>query len=302
MNEENVVNAETPVSQPPTGQPEVAQPQAEQVSEPVSGTPEYDQMMAAKGVAAQQTYSDNVPAKFKKEDGTVDMDALAKSYVELERQFHEKPKEEVPQVEQEIAEKQEFRIPDKPEEIAPEAQEATPLTQEDYKSWGKELAKTGSISDDTRSVIKAKTNMSDEMINDWVAAQRAKNKEYFAVAAEMVGGKEKLSAVLNWASNNLTSDQAQIINERLAGPDYEITLNGMVAMYDKAMANAPKAQEPVPPQNRAAAPSGRSTVEGFTSYGEFTQARSDPRYMQDANYRSAVEERMVKTDWQSLPR
>lgn len=302
MSEENIVNAETPVSQPPTGQPEVAQPQAEQVSEPVSGTPEYDQMMAAKGVAAQQTYSDNVPAKFKKEDGTVDMDALAKSYVELERQFHEKPKEEIPQEVQEIAEKQEFRIPDGPEEVAEEPKEVTPLTQEDYKSWGKELARTGNISDDTKAAIRAKTNMSDEMISDWVTAQRAKNKEYFATAAEMVGGREKLSSVLSWASKNLTGDQAKIINERLAGPDYEITLNGMVAMYDKAMANAPKAQEPVPPQNRVAAPPAGPAVQGFTSHGEFTMARSDPRYMQDANYRRAVEERMVKTNWQSLPR
>ncbi len=303
MSEENVVNANTPVSMPSDGQPEVVQPQTEQVVAPVSGTPEYDQMMAAKGAAALNTYEQNVPDKFKKEDGSVDLESLAKSYIELEKQFHAKPQEEkvIPPEVQEIAEKQEFRIPEiKKEEVVEE--DNTPMTSLDYKEWGAELARTGQLSEETRNGIKAKTNLSDEMLNDWVLAQRSRNKEHFVTAANMVGGTERLSSVLNWATNNLTPEQSGIVNERLAGPDYEITLNGLVNMYDKAMANAPKTQEPVPPQNRAPAPSGRSIVEGFPSYGQFQQARSDPRYMQDSVYRQAVEERMVKTNWQSLPR
>ena len=265
------------------------------------GTPEYDAAMAARGTAEQAVQTTAVPEKFQREDGTVDMEALAKSYAELEKQFHA-PKEEAPPIPTEEAPK-DFRIPSPQDEVESEEPAVkSELTQEDYNNWGNELASKGEFSEATIAEIKSKTNFTDQMINDWTLGQKAKQKEAFVQASQLVGGEERLGAMFNWAANNLPRDQQEIVNQRLAGPDYEVTLYGLASMYDKAMAAAPKAQEPVPPQNRAPNPAGRSTVEGFTSYGEFTQARSDPRYMQDANYRNAVEERMVKTDWQSLPR
>jgi len=259
--------------------------------------------MAARGTAEQAVQKTAVPEKFQREDGTVDMEGLAKSYAELEKQFHA-PKEETPPVPtEETPTNKEFRIPSPQDEV--ESKEPTvksELTQEDYTNWGNELAAKGEFSEATVEEIKSKTNFTDQMIADWTLGQKAKQKEAFVQASQLVGGEERLGAMFNWAANNLPRDQQEIVNQRLAGPDYEVTLYGLASMYDKAIASAPKAQEPVPPQNRAPNPAGRSTVQGFTSYGEFTQARSDPRYMQDANYRGAVEERMVKTDWQSLPR
>ena len=294
MSEENITQ---PVdNSAPTNE---TQPQ-EVVIQP--GTPEYDAAMAARGTAEQAVQQTAVPEKFKRDDGTVDMEALAKSYAELEKQFHA-PKEETPKPTTEIPTDQELRIPsiqDKLESEEPELK--SELTQEDYVNWGNELAIKGEFSEATIAEIKAKTNFTDQMINDWTVGQKAKQREAFGQAAQLVGGEERLGSMFEWAANNLPKEQQDVVNQRLAGPDYEVTLYGLASMYDKAMAATPKAQEPVPPQNRAPNPAGRSTVEGFSSYGEFTQARSDPRYMQDANYRNAVEERMVKTDWQSLPR
>ena len=45
------------------------------------GTPEHAAAMAA-------TVPSNVPAKFKNEDGSVNMEAFTQSYAELEKQFH----------------------------------------------------------------------------------------------------------------------------------------------------------------------------------------------------------------------
>ena len=295
MSEENItqtVDNSTPTAETPAPAEVVLQP----------GTPEYDAAMAARGAAEQAVQRTAVPEKFQREDGTVDMEALAKSYAELEKQFHT-PKEETPEPTKEAPVNQEFRIPSPQDEA--EGEEPTlksELTQEDYNDWGNELAAKGEFSEATIAVIKTKTNFTDQMIKDWTLGQKAKQKEAFGQASQLVGGEERLGAMFNWAANNLPKDQQEIVNQRLAGPDYEVTLYGLASMYDKAMAAAPKAQEPVPPQNRTPNPAGRSTVAGFTSYGEFTQARSDPRYMQDANYRGAVEERMVKTNWQSLPR
>lgn len=267
------------------------------------GTPEYNAAMAARGTAERAVNKQAVPEKFKQEDGTVDVEGLAKSYVELEKQFH--TRQEQPQQTEEqtpVPTDQELRIPSAQDEESTEPVVKSELTQEDYANWAKELAVKGSFSGETISQIKEKTNFTDQMIGDWILGQKAKQREAFGQASKMVGGEERLGKMFEWAANNLDKEQQVIINQRLAGPDYEITLHGLASIYDKAMAAVPKTQEPVPPSDRAPNPAGRSTVEGFTSYGEFTQARSDSRYMQDANYRRAVEERMVKTNWQSLPR
>lgn len=278
---------------------------AETPTPPVQGTPEYNQEMAALGQANQAILNNDVPEKFRQEDGSVDIAAMAKSYSELEKQFHNKEAQpETPPVEPvKTNEQQEFRIPT-PSEVIKEQEAPTPSTvsEEDYNNWGKELVRAGDLTPETRESIKQKTGFNDAMINDFVFAQKAKQKEAFGMAAQTVGGPERLSGMLEWAANNLPKEKQMVLNERLAGPDYDITLQGIASMYDKAMANAPRAQEPVPQPNQVPNPAGRSVVEGFASYGEFTQARSDPRYMQDAKYRGAVEERMVKTDWQSLPR
>ena len=277
---------------------------AETPAPPAQGSPEYNQEMAALGQANQAILNNDVPEKFRQEDGSVDIAAMAKSYAELEKQFHNKeaqPETPPPVEPVKPNEQQEFRIPT-PEEPMEKPVEPVGVTEEDYSSWSKELVRAGDLTPETRESIKQKTGFNDQMINDFVFAQKAKQKEAFGMAAQTVGGPERLSGMLEWAANNLPKEKQMVLNERLAGPDYDITLQGIAAMYDKAMANAPRAQEPVPQPNLVPNPAGRPVVEGFASYGEFTQARSDPRYMQDAKYRSAVEERMVKTDWQSLPR
>ena len=298
MSEEITNNVEAaPVEAAPTETP----------APPVQGSPEYNQEMAAIGQANQDVLNNNVPEKFRQEDGSVDIAGMAKSYAELEKQFHNQTAQpETPAAEAPVEppkDQQEFRIPTPTEVI--EEQTAPPpsvVSDEDYSNWSKELVSVGELTPETRESIKQKTGFNDAMINDFVFAQKAKQKEAFGVAAQTVGGTERLSGMLEWAANNLPKEKQMVLNERLAGPDYDITLQGIAAMYDKAMANAPRAQEPVPQPNQVPNPAGRPVVEGFASYGEFTQARSDPRYMQDAKYRSAVEERMVKTNWQSLPR
>ena len=156
--------------------------------------------MAARGTAEQAVQKTAVPEKFQRDDGSVDMEALAKSYAELEKQFHA-PKEEAPPVPTEETPK-EFRIPSPQDEVeSEEPMVKSELTQEDYNNWGNELAAKGEFSEATIAEIKSKTNFTDQMIADWTLGQKAKQKEAFVQASQLVG--ERLGAMFNWAANNL---------------------------------------------------------------------------------------------------
>ena len=142
---------------------------AETPAPPVQGSPEYNQEMAAIGQANQDVLNNNVPEKFRQEDGSVDIAAMAKSYSELEKQFHNK--EAQPETPPPVTpnEQKEFRIPT-PEEVIQKQTEPAGVSEEDYNNWGKELVRAGELTPETRESIKQKTGFNDKMINDFVFA------------------------------------------------------------------------------------------------------------------------------------
>jgi len=174
------------------------------------------------------------------------------------------------------------------------------VNQETYEAWGMEMAATGSISNETRTEIQNKTGFSDKMIDDFVSGQKARLRENFSKASNVVGGQEKLQHIFDWASRNLSSEDQQMINIGLASPSYEVTLRGLSSMYDQAVTSA-KASEPAKNQNLATVPASETGLQPYSSKSEFTQERNNPKFSREGQFRRMVEARMSITDWNNLP-
>lgn len=198
----------------------------------------------------------------------------------------------------ELAIPQKEEAPAEPEAEAPAAER---VTDDDYRRWTVEVNSTGGITEETRAEIQRKTGFTDAMINDFLTAQQAKRKDAFVKAAEIVGGGQKLSKVLRWASTNYTGDALRSLQEGLAGPSSELTLRGLAAAYDSAN---PEIAEPqikkagtVTP---ATAQAQLTQLPPYKSMMEYRMDMSNPRFKRDDKFRSAVEQRASVTDWRTV--
>ena len=192
----------------------------------------------------------------------------------------------------------ELRIPDPVTEAEPEA--ATPpvrVTDEDYNKWNVEVATTGSLSDESRTELKAKTGFTDAMIEDFMAAQKAKRQAAFNEAAAVVGSGEKLSKVLRWAANNFSGDQLADLQRGLAGSSSELTLRGLTSAYDAANASSEPARNVKTVTPATAQP---QRLPGYKSMQEYGMDKANPRYARDEKFRMAVDQRAAFTDWRTV--
>lgn len=174
------------------------------------------------------------------------------------------------------------------------------VTQETYEAWAMEMASTGEISEATRNDIKNKTGFSEKMIDDYVAGQKARLRENFAKASNVVGGQEKLQQIFDWASQNLSAEDQQMVNIGLASPSYEVTLRGLSSMYDQAVTSQKAAEPAQNPQLKQVAAS-ETGIQPYANSREFKAERNDPRFTLEPRFRQMVEQRMSITDWNGLP-
>lgn len=297
MSEENTEITNESVETPQTETPAV--PASDQ-----PGTDEYNARMAAEGSVALG----EVPDKFKNEDGTVNMEAFTKSYLEMEKQFHS-PSETVNEPEPSTdsdpngpdAVVDELRVPDVPEADNVETEAASVgITREDLSEMTTEIMKSGSITDDQRASLH-KRGVHDAVIDAVVEGQRAQMRQQYSVAADVVGGSERLSKIFGWAAHNLDEGQRAQINAGLASDASEITLRGLASMYDKAFQETKTSNEMQPTSKPMQSPAGREVVTGFSTKADYYKAADDlQKNPNDSRLRSAIEERMIKTDWSTI--
>lgn len=285
-------------------------PEATEAPAPVvPGTAEYDAQMIAR--------SGNVPAKFVDQaTGQVNMDAFIQSYTALEQKMSqgvapeapaepaaEASAEEVAPVEEGTPVVDELAVrdpePEPVEEAPAEGEAPSGVTAQEWTDWKMEIMRQGDLTPETKELVKQRLGLPEEVVNDYVDAQRAQMRAGFSKAADVVGGQESLSKIFGWASNNLDAGAREVINAGLASPAWETTLRGLESQYNAAEAARPKAAE-MSHQAQAASPAGVETVKGFGSMAEFTQLRADPRYGKDARFTQMLNNRAAMTDWRSM--
>ena len=310
MENEEVTQAGVPAQ----GQPAIPAAPAAPAAAPAPGTPEYN----AQAVAYGQQGSGDVPAKFIREDGSVDVASLAKSYMALESGTGAAPAIEAAPAspEQAITESGEAALEGAleslqiPDTTTPEAEveveaPATTMTDGDWEEAKSGIWKTGELSESEAAALAAKTGWDATTVQQWGLAQRAEIQSSFNQAADVVGGHDTLTSMLKWASEALPPEEQKAINSQLRQPGAtEYVLLGVKSRYEASTTPEARAsQEPAATPRRAVtAPVLATKALGFASHAEFSAARSSVDFTSDPTYRSNVMQRMSETDWSSLPR
>jgi len=198
------------------------------------------------------------------------------------------------------ADNPELRIPAPKELQDLEGVSPQGITEEDWNTWAMEVAVHGDISVETRDQIKLKAGFTDNMIDDYLGAQKARMREAYGEASEVVGGRENLDAMFKWASENLTYEEQVQINLGLSGPAYDITLRGLYDKFNTSSSDKPIAKEPAPLRGREPVSVSQGGTEGYLTKREWYADRRNPRFKTDRKFREAVEARMVKTDYNTI--
>jgi len=194
----------------------------------------------------------------------------------------------------------ELRIPlpvETPE--AEQSPEVSGVDEATYESWGMEFAAKGEFSDLTRDDIKQRTGFSDRMLDDYVLAQKARLRESYSKAANVVGGPDRMDKIFKWASKNLSESDMQGVNIGLSSSTYEVTLRGLASMYDGAVTSQ-KAGEPKANPNLTQVSASQTGILPYANQREFKKERNDPRFQLEEKYRDIVQRRMAITDWNTL--
>lgn len=225
-------------------------------------------------------------------DGTLNP-SYEETEIASEEPVVEQPKINIPE---------ELRIPEiKKEETKTQEPVKPAILEEDWSKWSMEVAISNKLSEETVSEIKTKTGFSDRMITDYVEGQRARSREAFGKAAEIVGSKDQLSSIFAWAAKTMTTAQQAEINATLASPSWEVALLGLQAKYEKATVGSAKGKEMPKGKQQMNVSSTTASLQPYKTKREFYADRGNPRYNSDPKFRQAVEQRIVMSDITRLP-
>ncbi|MGL5936327.1 MAG: capsid assembly protein [Cetobacterium sp.] len=243
-----------------------------------------------------------VPEKFFK-DGKVDVEAMAKSYAELEKMrgkggitVKEDAKVEATKGDEKPKADEKADGEGKPKEDvkAPEgeASEIPGITKAQSDSFTEEFSKDGKLSDASYEALK-KAGYSKAVVDNHIrglqadqASQANGEKEMKALA----GGEAGYSEMANWMVSTLTPQEISDYDDAVSSGKTSIITNAIKQMhgrYTEALGSDPK----------LLSGRGNDGVSGevFNTRAEMTAAMRDPKYKKDASYRREVEAKVKRS-------
>ena len=267
--------------------------EANQVPVPANYKTSGDWFKSLKNAQSEFTKAKQELAEYRKQQPT----SVSPTPVEVEET--EAPEETMTDDTSESQE--ELRIQPASLEETPATVVASQLTQDEWKKYSVEVAVKGDLSPESRAAIKQRTNIPDFMLDEFMQGQKARLTAAYGEAAKVVGGREQLAKVFEWASNNMTPQQQGEINATLASPSWEVALLGLKAKFDQAKPRQPTFKEPNSPVGKAI-PLAKSQVStgAYTSKAEFYADRNNPLFKTDNRFRTTTEARMSRTDFNKL--
>jgi len=235
----------------------------------------------------------NLPDQFKgdPEKFIASYKELRKSYTKASQElskYKKQQEQEQPDVNPQ-SEENESPISDKlaiPEQPAPTENDA------EWDELGFELQKTGDLSSQTRQKLKAKYKVPDHIINQYVDGWKQRSIALVQEAAKMVGGNDELQKIIKFASESLSDQERQVVNQQLSSPAWKTTLLGLHARMSRESTPSPTAKEPkksVPEKTSVVA---TQEIEPFMNRKDMTTHIRDPRYGRDKKYTDWVQARI----------
>lgn len=238
------------------------------------------------GDSAEPKASEEAPRKFA---GKFDSpEALEEAYQNLQKKLGERGGEK-------DAADAEQRDTGKINLDAEEAADEAEKQGFDLDSLVAELSENGELSDEAYEKAE-KAGMSRAHVDAFVRGQQALADELVNGLAEVVGGRDEMKSILDWAKTGLPREEAVAYNEAVEAGNTGLAralLRGMHAAYVAAEGSEPSLVEGENvPQTKGVKP--------FGSVQEIHKAMADRRYRigpdRDPKYVAEVERRMAVTD------
>lgn len=228
---------------------------------------------------------ESIPDKFKNADGTTNVEALLKSYKELEKSKGTNQEQSPENKDKPNTETKDNK--DNNSLKIESVQDAINVAQEkgiDYTKVEQEYVKTGKLSEDTYKMLGEK-GIPKEMVNQFLAGQQAQADKIRTDILTSVGGEEKYKEMTTWALNNLSESELDSYNRVMQTNDkgfIELAVNGLKSKYVEANGQPPaKLITGKSPQVDTT-----SSVQPLNSMQEYANLVNDPRYKTDATFRN----------------
>ncbi len=235
----------------------------------------------------------SIPDKFKREDGSVDYEALAKSYGELEAKLsgggssddEEDIGEDV--VSEDLGPEDLSNQKEAVEDVLGKAE----LSLDDLTA---EVDETGDLSQENYDKLVEASGFPEEMVRTYVRGlknSQAAAQELTANSYESVGGEEAYRDMIAWAADNLTDAEIEAYDAAVGSYDKDRTMKAVATLKAKYDMHGPV--EPATTVSGKA--SGSKDV--YSSEAEFMDDMMDPRYDTSQAYREKVIAKRMRSDF-----
>lgn len=207
-----------------------------------------------------QARPENVPEKFwDATKGTINTDALLRSYTELERTHS----------------------------AAPPTPPAPPSNKINTDAIDSELAQSGQLSEDTYKKYEAQ-GVPRDMLDRYVSGLNAEVTAFKSKVFEVVGGEGSFDAMRSWAAANLPRAEIEAFNDALTGSVEQalLAVHGLKARYEASNGALP----------RLLGGGGRPGADSFNSWAEVREAMRDKKYEADPAYRKTIEDKLARSN------
>lgn len=253
---------------------------------PAVGTPEHDELMAAKydGVTPNdpvvppavtpEVRPEWLPEKFKSPE------ELSKAYAELEKKLGTPPKE-----------------PDdgiNPPEGADPATKVDPAKAIvadaglDLDLLSNEFAESGELGADSYAKLEA-AGIPRGMVDAYIEGQMAIAHNLRAEAFTVAGGETNYNAMTQWAAVNMSASEQAAFNQTVSSSNADqvkFAVSGLKARYEAVNGSDPSLM---------GGEGSNIGAEVFESWAQVKDAMKDPRYAKDPAYRGQVEQKLGRS-------
>ena len=233
----------------------------------------HEQEVSTQGEAEQtpDEHAYEVPDKFIQQDGTVDVEALAKSYAELERM-----RSGVPQEGDEVSENPELS----------QRQEGELLSTDEMQGYADQVLQDGNLSDASYDDLESR-GLPRDLVSAYVEGQKALMEQSRSEMLGAVGGEEAYKSLTSWAEQNLSDAEIEAYDNAMQSGDQNsimMNIQGLHARYQQSEGR---------PNLIAGDVGSIGASNAFRSWAEVTTAMKDSRYNTDPAFRDDVTNRLA---------
>ena len=151
-----------------------------------------------------------------------------------------------------------------------------------------EFIESGELTDKSFKALEEQ-GLPREIVEAYVAGQRALMENQVNQVKATVGGEENYNAMAEWAAEHLDQSELDAFNEVVESGSInqaQMAVRGLYSQFASAGGKAP---------NLIQGNTSGSAVKPFNSAAQVTEAMRDPRYKNDPAYRKTVEDRLAVT-------